>query len=149
MSNWYQVWSVFNKVQGKPPIPRPSTELRNAEGVLEVIYKVNGITGVHDVGVGGLAVAVAEMAKGVGARVKLDEVPGRWERPYQALFSETGARYLIAVKEESVNEVLKLTGGKVIGEFGGSTLEFEYGNKRFEVPEFEELLEKGFERFVG
>ncbi|UXD21254.1 phosphoribosylformylglycinamidine synthase [Ignicoccus pacificus DSM 13166] len=142
------LWAVFGKVQGKPPIPRPSAEMRNAEKILEVIT-LDGVTGIHDIGVGGLAVAAAEMARGVGVTLKLDEVPGKWEKPYQALFSETGARYLIAVKEEALDEVLKRTGGKVIGEFGGGTFKVNYGSKEVEVPEFEELLEKGFERFMG
>ncbi len=141
------LWSVFGKVVGKPPIPRPALEMRTAEKILEVT-KMEGVTGVHDVGVGGIAVAVAEMAKGVGASVRIDQIPGKWERPQQALFSETGARYLIAVKEDALEKVLQVTGGRVIGEFGGDTLRFSVNDRQVEVPEFEELLENGMVRYL-
>ncbi len=142
------LWSVFGKVMGKVPIPRPKLELEMAEKVLR-ISNLEGVTGVHDVGVGGLVTAAAEMGKGIGVRIDVGEVPGTWSEPYQALFSETGARYLIAVGEDHVDEVIKRTGGKVIGEFGGGTLKVNAGGKSIEIGDFEELLEKGFEKFMG
>ncbi|ALU11571.1 phosphoribosylformylglycinamidine synthase [Ignicoccus islandicus DSM 13165] len=142
------LWTVFGKVQGKVPIPRPKLEMETARKVLSVVG-LEGVTGIHDIGPGGLVVAAAEMGKGIGVRLTVENVPGKWSQPYEALFSESGARYLIAVKEDAVEEVLEKTDGKVIGEFGGNTLEINLGKRSVTIDDFEELLERGFEKWLG
>ncbi len=142
------LWSVHKVVKGKPPLPRPREEVKNAGKVLDVI-KVPGVTGVHDISVGGLVTAIAEMVKGIGARIKLENVTGFWEKPVEALFSETGARYLLSVKEEYLSTVLKLTGGSVIGKVEGNSLKITYNDKVIaEVKEFTDALEKGIESYL-
>ena len=140
------LWSVHGKVLGKPPLPRPRTEVRTAEKVLEVLPFV---TGAHDVGVGGLAVAVAEMAGDMGASLDIRRIPGKWEKPVEALFSETGARYLLSVPEENLSKVLKVTGGSVIGKVGGGSLEVRSGDRTLaRVDDYYELLRSGFEKWL-
>ncbi len=73
---------------------------------LEIADKVEAI---KDLGGGGLAVAVTEMANGLGAVVHLDKVPLRVKgmKPEDIIISETQERMLYAVKEENVKEVCK------------------------------------------
>ncbi|NPA85721.1 MAG: phosphoribosylformylglycinamidine synthase subunit PurL [Crenarchaeota archaeon] len=142
------LWAVHGLVRGKPPLPRPRTEVKSAEAVLESM-KVSGVTGVHDISVGGLAVAAAEMVRGKGATLFLDRVKGQWSEPREALFSESGARYLIAVRPESAEEVMRITGGIVVGEVGGGSLKVVYKDKVVaDVDGFEEALERGFEELI-
>ena len=142
------LWSVHGPVRGKPPLPRPRTEVKTAETVLKAI-RIAGVTGVHDVSVGGLVTAVAEMTKGKGATIELENVKGTWNKPEEALFSESGARYLLAVKREVADEVARVTGGKVVGEVGGGNLKVKYKGKIIaNVAEFTEALEKGIESYL-
>jgi phosphoribosylformylglycinamidine synthase subunit II (EC 6.3.5.3) len=73
---------------------------------LEIVDKVEAI---KDLGGGGLAVAVTEMANGLGAIVNLDKVPLRVKgmKPEDIIISETQERMLYAVKDENVKEVCK------------------------------------------
>ncbi|MCI2414363.1 MAG: phosphoribosylformylglycinamidine synthase subunit PurL [Candidatus Aramenus sp.] len=73
---------------------------------LEVADKVEAI---KDLGGGGLAVAVTEMANGLGARVYVDKVPLRVKdmSPEDIIISETQERMLFAVREENVDYVCR------------------------------------------
>ncbi|WP_054848924.1 phosphoribosylformylglycinamidine synthase subunit PurL [Vulcanisaeta sp. JCM 14467] len=74
------------------------------DATLAVADKVEAI---KDLGGGGLAVAVTEMANGLGAVVDLDRVPLRVDglSPMEILISETQERMLFAVREENVKDV--------------------------------------------
>ncbi|BCS91672.1 phosphoribosylformylglycinamidine synthase subunit PurL [Metallosphaera javensis (ex Sakai et al. 2022)] len=71
---------------------------------LEVAKEVEAI---KDLGGGGLAVAVTEMANGLGAVVNLEKVPLRFKylSPEDIIISETQERMLFAVKPERVESV--------------------------------------------
>ncbi len=73
---------------------------------LEIADKVEAI---KDLGGGGLAVAVTEMANGLGAKVYVDKVPLRVKdmSPEDIIISETQERMLFAVREENVEYVCK------------------------------------------
>ncbi|AEB94413.1 MAG: phosphoribosylformylglycinamidine synthase subunit PurL [Metallosphaera sp.] len=74
------------------------------DSTLEVIKYVDAI---KDLGGGGLAVAVTEMANGLGAIVNLEKVPLRVKEllPEEIIISETQERMLFAVKPENVEKV--------------------------------------------
>ncbi|NON62803.1 phosphoribosylformylglycinamidine synthase subunit PurL [Acidianus sp. RZ1] len=76
------------------------------DATLEVSDKVEAI---KDLGGGGLAVAVTEMANGLGANIKLENVPLRVKEmtPEDIIVSETQERMLFAVEEGNVQSVCK------------------------------------------
>ncbi len=76
------------------------------DSTLEIADKVEAI---KDLGGGGLAVAVTEMANGLGVKVYLDKVPLRVKgmKPEDIMISETQERMLFAVKPEMVKEVCR------------------------------------------
>ncbi|MEM1629268.1 MAG: phosphoribosylformylglycinamidine synthase subunit PurL [Saccharolobus sp.] len=77
------------------------------DATLEVADKVEAI---KDLGGGGLAVAVTEMANGFGAIVNVDKIPLRVKDmdPIDIIISETQERMLYAVEESKVNDVCKV-----------------------------------------
>ncbi len=140
------LWSVYGKVLGKPPLPRPRTEVITAEKILEALPFV---TGVHDVGVGGIVVAVAEIARDLGATIDIARIHGKWEKITEALFSESGGRYILSVPEENLSKVLRITEGSIIGKVGEGTLNVCAKDKTIvSVDNYYELLKSGFERWL-
>jgi phosphoribosylformylglycinamidine synthase len=89
---------------GAVQIADPFAGKINIDSTLEIATKVEAI---KDLGGGGLAVAVTEMANGLGAVVELDKVPLRVKgmRPEDIMISETQERMLFAVKPELVDEI--------------------------------------------
>ena len=88
------------------------SELRNSSLVLELVRRGLALA-VHDIGLGGLSAALAEMSVlgGVGVEVDLERVPCRGcLRVDEVVFSETQARYVIEVRAGGVEEVLRLAG---------------------------------------
>lgn len=104
------------------------------DATLEIADKVEAI---KDLGGGGLAVAVTEMANGLGVIVDIEKIPLRVKEmnPMDIIISETQERMLYAVKEERVNEVCKTFEQyeypcSVIGEItGDKTIRFRYNGK--------------------
>ncbi|MCX8185145.1 MAG: phosphoribosylformylglycinamidine synthase subunit PurL [Sulfolobales archaeon] len=95
---------------GGVPTPRPSSELRNASYIAKLIDDEIALS-VHDIGLGGLAVAIAEMAvlSDIGVEIDIEKIPHRGcSRLDEILFSETQARYFIEVKPERVEKALEL-----------------------------------------
>jgi phosphoribosylformylglycinamidine synthase len=104
------LYRVHGLELGEIPRPRPASELRNSSLVLELARRGLALA-VHDVGLGGLGAALAEMSVlgGVGVEVDLERVPCRGcLRVDEVVFSETQARYVIEVRAEGVEEVLRL-----------------------------------------
>jgi len=84
---------------GEIPRPRPVSELRNADFILKAIEE-RLVLSVHDIGLGGLATAVLEMAiaGGIGVDIDVSKVLCRGcYRVDEVLFSETQARYAVEV----------------------------------------------------
>jgi phosphoribosylformylglycinamidine synthase len=104
------LYRVHGLELGEIPRPRPASELRNSSLVLELVRRGLALA-VHDIGLGGLGAALAEMSVlgGVGVEVDLERVPCRGcLRVDEVVFSETQARYVIEIRAEGVEEVLRL-----------------------------------------
>ncbi len=111
-------------------------EKANAEGILRAIEK-GLIRAVHDIGKGGIAVALAEMAlNGVGFTAELSKVPVEgYLGPVEVAFSESHGRYIIAFEENKTNELKGIFNHfAVIGRAGGGDAVFLWNG--------EELLKK-------
>jgi phosphoribosylformylglycinamidine synthase len=112
---------------GRPPAVDLGAERRLAE--LLVAFAHQGlVAAAHDVSVGGLVQTLAEMAMrgdaGLGAAIQL---PAGLD-PFVALFSESAARAVLAVRPDDVEQVVALAaaGGvpvERIGRVGGSALD--------------------------
>ncbi len=101
---------------GEVPTPRPSLELRHAEYVLELVKEGIAVS-VHDVSLGGLAIALAEMSilGDVGVDVDIEAVACRGcLRVDEVLFSETQARYLLEISPDKLEDALKIASSKNI-----------------------------------
>ncbi len=140
---------AFGLECGEIPIPRPGEELRSASYVGRVIREGLALS-VHDVSLGGLAAAVAEMAMlgGLGVEVDVEAVPCRGcSRIDEVLFSETQARYVVEVPRERVEEALRIArqlgaAVTVIGRtVGGRRLSIMSGGKIVVEESLENLLE--------
>jgi phosphoribosylformylglycinamidine synthase subunit PurL len=107
---------------GRPPVPDLDAERRLA-ALLAAAARSGLLTAAHDLSDGGLAVALAEscLRGGTGCTVRL---PGD---PFTALFSESAARCMVAVRpgaEAAFGELRSAHGvpGQAIGTVGGDSL---------------------------
>jgi phosphoribosylformylglycinamidine synthase subunit PurL len=107
---------------GRPPAPDLLSEQRLA-GLLAAAAAAGLLSAAHDLSDGGLAVALAEscLRGGTGCRVRL---PGD---PFTALFSESAARAVVAVRPGAAAEFDSLRAahgvpGQAIGRVGGDDL---------------------------
>jgi phosphoribosylformylglycinamidine synthase II len=110
---------------GRPPAPDLAAEQRLA-GLLVAAAAAGLLSAAHDLSDGGLAVALAEscLRGGTGCRVRL---PGD---PFTALFSESAARAVVAVRRGAEAEFASLrethgVPGETIGGVGGDDLAVE------------------------
>jgi len=107
---------------GRPPVPDLAAEQRLA-GLLAAAAAAGLLAAAHDLSDGGLAIALAEscLRGGTGCRVRL---PGD---PFTALFSESAARAIVAVRPGSEAAFAELriaygVPGETIGHTGGDAL---------------------------
>lgn len=122
--------AIHEVVQGKPPKVDMDAEFESANAVLELIRndKDGAVTAVHDCSMGGLGIAVAEMAisGGIGAVIDTSKVPKENNEMNisEILFSESNARFVITVKSENAEELLAKIDvpAAIIGEVGGDKL---------------------------
>lgn len=122
--------AIHEVVQGKPPKVDMDAEFESANAVLELIRndKDGAVTAVHDCSMGGLGIAVAEMAisGGIGAVIDTSKVPKENNEINisEILFSESNARFVITVKSENAEELLAKIDvpAAIIGEVGGDKL---------------------------
>ena len=114
---------VLGREEGAPP--HVNLEEEEAAGTLvrEAITQ-GSITAAHDISLGGLAVALTEMAmqSNMGATVTL-----QGEHPHALLFGEDQGRYLVTVSDENLGTFLEdaIDAGvsaEEIGKTGGTTL---------------------------
>jgi phosphoribosylformylglycinamidine synthase II len=136
------LYRVHGLEVGEIPRPRPSSELRNSSLVLELIRKGLALS-VHDIGLGGLGVALAEMAVlgGIGVEIDLERVHCRGcLRIDEIVFSETQARYIVEVRAGDVDKILELAKQigveiSVVGNTIGSGIyRLRFGNTLAEIP---------------
>ncbi|MEM1636952.1 MAG: phosphoribosylformylglycinamidine synthase subunit PurL [Pyrobaculum sp.] len=103
------LYRVHRLVAGRPPSVDYAAERR----IVEVVQRWRGrLTGAKDVGVGGLAAALAKMAvaSGVGADVDVCKAPTDVGRLDYLLFSESNGR-LVAAGEEGPGVEIGVAGG--------------------------------------
>jgi phosphoribosylformylglycinamidine synthase subunit PurL len=110
---------------GRPPVPDLAAEQRLA-GLLATAAAAGVLSAAHDLSDGGLAVALAEscLRGGTGCQVRL---PGD---PFTALFSESPARAIVAVRPAGRARFAQLRAehglpGETIGRVGGEDLVVE------------------------
>lgn len=120
-SRW--AWEVGGCKDGVLPEFDLDHAVRTAAFVAESVQKQR-LRAVHDIGEGGLAVALAEMAirSGIGAKIKNHD-------NHISMFNESGGRVLVAIENRDLDDFVKTatTRGvtaKVIGETGGSSIQF-------------------------
>ena len=95
---------------GGVPLPRPVTEILNSRFILEAI-RLNLIRSIHDIDIGGLATAIAEMSiiGYAGVDIDLYNVPCMGcRRIDEVFFSETQGRYIIAFRNSDLDSILNL-----------------------------------------
>lgn len=121
--------TIHGAVQGKPPKVDMDAEFASASAVLELIRNdtEGTVTAVHDCSIGGLGIAIAEMAisGGIGAFIDSSKVPKEDEiNVSEILFSESNARFVITVKGENAEELLDKIDAPaaIIGEVKGKNL---------------------------
>ena len=146
--------SVLGATWGLPPALDPSYESAVHEATRQVVRR-KLVNTIHDIGTGGLGVALAECCFGperTGARISLNgDLPAR-----ETLFHEAPSRVLVAAAPANVPEIARIASEQgveavVIGETGRSTLSVRWnGGEFFEAP-VEQLFETwdtAFERSV-
>ncbi|MEZ0247983.1 MAG: phosphoribosylformylglycinamidine synthase subunit PurL, partial [Thermoproteus sp.] len=112
------LYRVFGLTAGVPP----SIDYAREREIARLMPQLVGhITGATDVGVGGLATALAKMAvnSGVGAVVDVCKAPGGATRIDYLLFSESNGRVVLAGSEGP---------GVPLGEAGGEELVYRCGD---------------------
>lgn len=121
--------TVYNIEDGIAPRIRVNEEVANGKAVLNIIDNDDdkNITAVHDISAGGLSVALSEMAlkSGIGCEVDISVVPINEEMDTaEILYSETHGRYLITVKNDVAEDILKSidVSAAIIGEVKGKSL---------------------------
>ena len=124
MFRWVEV-AGHGKSVGAKTAPYPnltfSKQYETAEYVTEIVQR-NQVEAVHDVGEGGLAVALAEMAVHSGVGMHISGFDG-----HRALFNESGGRVIVALSRTGLESFLKETSNRgvpaqTIGNTGGSFL---------------------------
>jgi len=120
-SRW--AWEVGGCKDGVLPEFNLHEAVRTASFVADSVQKQK-LKAVHDIGEGGLAVALAEMAISSGIGAKLNNCDN-----HISMFNESGGRVLVAVENGDLDDFLetavaKGVAAKVIGQTGGLSLEF-------------------------
>ncbi|WP_407283005.1 phosphoribosylformylglycinamidine synthase subunit PurL [Methanolobus sp. WCC1] len=135
-SEYYNI--IGKKNDGKAPqIPENVTAVVDA---LISLAESGKITASHDVSLGGIAVALAEMCEKTGAEVDLSNV-AEGLRTDDILFSESYARALITTSEpDAVMEMIGEVPCTVIGTVGGNKLSIQIGGSKTELS-LEEIKE--------
>lgn len=139
------LYRYFSIEAGEVPLPRPSTELLNGSYVRRLI-DFGYAASVHDVSLGGIAVALTEMCiKGrKGVYVDLKNVPERGCELQDLLFSETQGRYIVEVRREVLNKALEVAHDLgvhvgVLGVVSSGDILFRYSNVDVIETEVDEL----------
>ncbi|ADM27113.1 phosphoribosylformylglycinamidine synthase II [Ignisphaera aggregans DSM 17230] len=104
------LYRVHGIEHGEIPKPRPTYEISHGNIVRRLIHRDIALS-VHDIGLGGLGIALIEMAivSGIGFDVDLSVIPMRAvDRLDVLLFSETQARYIIEIDGRRLDEAKKI-----------------------------------------
>ncbi|MCK5661724.1 MAG: phosphoribosylformylglycinamidine synthase II, partial [Methanosarcinales archaeon] len=112
----------------------PPTVPDNADKIVDSVIKAvtsGDVLSAHDMSNGGLAVAVCEMAKDMGATIKLNlDLPDLGMTAAAQLFSESAGRALLVSDEpDKVAELLGDVPHAIIGRTGGDSVVFKTNGK--------------------
>jgi phosphoribosylformylglycinamidine synthase len=111
---------VLNQLWGLPPALDMALE-KNVQGAIREMVTTNAVASAHDIGEGGLAVALAEASfGGIGARIELRAV-----QPEFALFHEGPSRILISTADPAAVAAIAAKHGvpvTTLGTTGGPRL---------------------------
>jgi phosphoribosylformylglycinamidine synthase len=118
----------LGEARGRPERPDLAAETALIEVVVEAAER-GLLSSAHDVSAGGLATALAEsaMAGDIGARVTLPDA----SRPDEALFGESGGRFVLTCDPEDLAALAKLFGDvplATIGSVGGTAVDITVGD---------------------
>ena len=139
------------KEDGAPPPVDLTAEKRHGAFVAGLIAE-GGVTAVHDLSDGGLAVAIAEMAIKGGLGAALFAPPAD-AIAHAYFFGEDQARYVVTAPK-SARDVMRAAAAKagalidLIGETGGAALSLP-GEKPLPVSELQEVYESWLPRYMG
>lgn len=127
-SEYYNV--TGNKTCGiGPKVPHNAQKIVNA---ITKIINTKKVTSSHDISMGGIGVALAEMCNNIGAEVDLTNIEKL--RDDDILFSESCARALITTKNpESLKYILQDIPHYIIGKVGGNKLKVNLSNNSIEI----------------
>nr|WP_321496726.1 phosphoribosylformylglycinamidine synthase subunit PurL [uncultured Methanolobus sp.] len=128
--------SEYYNVIGKKKVGKAPQVPENVNAVIDALISLaesEKLSASHDVSLGGIVVALAEMCEKTGAEVDLSGVAENL-RTDDVLFSESYARALIATSEpDAVKEMLKGVPYTVIGTVGGNALSIQIGDLKAEL----------------
>jgi phosphoribosylformylglycinamidine synthase len=151
--------TMHGVMQGKAPQVDIEAEYQSAQALLELVKNDDegNITALHDLSSGGLAIALAEMTleENHGAVVDLSKVPRDVSlTPIQVLFSESHARYLLTVREDSVHEITsaltsKGVSAESIGRVEGNSLVIKQAGINIMVEELKNAHQGPIEKFMA
>lgn len=141
--------SLYSTIMGQRcyKVPRTSPEkLKTYIDAMLESFRNFEVRSCHDVGMGGLAVTIAEMSFGSGIGFEAVEDIG-----FVELFSESNTRWVVEVGEKDAEryiEFVKAKGlkAKLIGFSNGTTLNF--GTFSIELEEADRAWRTGFSRFL-
>ena len=130
---------IHGHVGGRCPAVDFAESKRNMDAVLDCIAR--GLArAVHDCSKGGLAVAVSEMcmAGKIGCDADMNMIPHESMTTDRVMFSESHSRYLLAVEESKIKEILEVLGDCRVkfghmGRFGGESMQFRNGDDTTEL----------------
>jgi phosphoribosylformylglycinamidine synthase len=146
--------TVHGMVQGSAPQIRIDDEIQSAKSILELVQNDSqgNITAIHDCSAGGIGIALAEMAikSGLGAKVDLSLVPREDMTEFEAMLSESHARYIVTVDRDAVDEFLEKINApcSVIGEVKGNRLVMDE-LLDIEVKKLQEAYQGVIEKFMA
>lgn len=150
-SEYYKV--IHNTEEGIVPKVDLEKEKQIYEKVVELINK-GLINEAVDCSKGGLAVALAKMciSNNIGAKLELADYNKNNLREDVLLFSETSGRIILAVSEENAEEVLKETGGYIIGKIHGEKLKIKLNGEKIiklKVKKLSKAYKNAFSEMMG
>jgi phosphoribosylformylglycinamidine synthase len=128
--------SELSKLRGHPlPDELPGFDVgavRSAQFAVRGAVRAGGLSSVHDIAEGGLAVALAEccLAGGLGAEARLDALAGEEDEdgPFRILFGEGPGGFIVSGIATGVRALGRRTRVRVIGTVATDALRIDLGD---------------------
>ncbi|MCK9151094.1 phosphoribosylformylglycinamidine synthase subunit PurL [Methanobacterium alcaliphilum] len=146
--------SVHGLLQGSAPKIRMDDELESVKSILKLLDddSEGDITAIHDCSAGGIGIALSEMVikSGMGAKVDLSLTPKEDVNDFEALLSESHARFIITAKADKADEILtKIKApSAIIGEVVGKNLVIK-GMVDLDVSKLQDAYQGVIEKYMA